>query len=726
MRFYSLLLSVILSGLIYSQVSINDFTTNVLIEFSSFTGSGFSPTPGPGMLSSDDWEVLGSSDGDLLFGDTETGGQFARGVSNGGVTAGGIYAFNTGAGTAFGFQATGTAFTPGSFTLRIQNNTGAPIEDLTLIYDIWVLNNQDRSNSFNFEHGSDNVNFQQESTLDYTSVEAADPSPVWELETKNTTLSNVYIAPGDFYYLRWTTDDVGGSGSRDEFGIDNIDIGATELSNLPNLVVTPTALTGFEQFLGNPSSEQSFTIDGTNLIDSVVLEVSSDYEISTASAGPYSSQLVLQPTAGVISNTPIYVRLNGTAINSNVTGEVTFTSNLTSLAPVSLEGEILPPLPELTFSTNTLSGFLQELGTPSPEQSFDVSGDFLVDDITLTAPTDYEISEVTGGPFSGQITLAESNGEVGTTTIFVRLNGTALNPNATGDITVSTNGIPDEFVSLNGEIVPPAPSISPSTNLLTGFLQEVGTPSAEQTFEVSASNLLDNLELSTVGEYEISLSSGSGFTQSLEISPVNGEVVSTTVYVQLNGSAVANPSNGQVVLSSLNATTSIIELEGQIDPSCDLNTDVVLDNFVLTAAQNGVDYQWVDCDNDFAAISNETTQFFVPSQNGNYAVILTDGLCVDTSQCIIVQGLSIDEQQLNNINIYPNPAKNSFKITGTDLHESGTVQVFDITGRVVFSEALLHHSNDSIEISCDNWNKGVYLVQISGNQKSITRRLIIE
>jgi hypothetical protein len=42
-----------------------------------------------------------------------------------------------------------------------------------------------------------------------------------------TTSIPVAIAPGGFFYIRWSGNDVGGSGSRDEFGLDDINITAT-------------------------------------------------------------------------------------------------------------------------------------------------------------------------------------------------------------------------------------------------------------------------------------------------------------------------------------------------------------------------------------------------------------------------------------------------------------------------------------------------------------------
>jgi hypothetical protein len=45
-------------------------------------------------------------------------------------------------------------------------------------------------------------------------------------------------------------------------------------------------------------------------------------------------------------------------------------------------------------------------------------------------------------------------------------------------------------------------------------------------------------------------------------------------------------------------------------------------------------YQWIDCINLNAPISNATKKNFVPSTTGIYAVIVTKGNCIDTSDCL--------------------------------------------------------------------------------------------
>src|SRR5690606_9614249 len=63
--------------------------------------------------------------------------------------------------------------------------------------------------------------------LGYSSPGAADSPPSWETVERSTTIEDLEVGPGDFFYVRFSSDDVGGSGSRDEIGVDNITLTAT-------------------------------------------------------------------------------------------------------------------------------------------------------------------------------------------------------------------------------------------------------------------------------------------------------------------------------------------------------------------------------------------------------------------------------------------------------------------------------------------------------------------
>lgn len=210
-----------------ADLVLSSFGSPVTEDFSGFDGSGFDPNPAAGQLDSDTWKVIGLSDGDLAFGDSGTSGDYARGTSSGGSSTGGTYAFDVGGGNvALGVQPGGSDFTFGAFVLRLFNDTGSTINSLDVSYEVHEYNDQDRANSFNFFYSPDDVNYTQVSALDYTSTEAAAGSPAWVSAPRSTSLTGLNIANGDNFYLSWAGDDVSGSGSRDEFGLDNVSVTA--------------------------------------------------------------------------------------------------------------------------------------------------------------------------------------------------------------------------------------------------------------------------------------------------------------------------------------------------------------------------------------------------------------------------------------------------------------------------------------------------------------------
>jgi hypothetical protein len=249
-------------------------------NFDGFTGAGFSPNPDPGQLHSGNWRVTGMSDGNGVFGGTHITGDFARGSSTGGVTTGGLYAFDVGGGTTImGVQPGGTDFTPGAFTLRLENTSGKTVEFLDLEYDIYVLNDQDRSNSFNFAFSFDDISYTAVPSLNYTTPAAADAEPVWVKVERSTTISGLTFQHGDFIYFQWQSGDAGGSGSRDEFGLTKINLTEGEAPEIADPVFSVSAGTYFENqtvFISNYDDYDSgvqvyYTTDGTDPDDTSAL-----------------------------------------------------------------------------------------------------------------------------------------------------------------------------------------------------------------------------------------------------------------------------------------------------------------------------------------------------------------------------------------------------------------------------------------------------------------------
>ncbi|MCB0497097.1 MAG: lamin tail domain-containing protein [Cyclobacteriaceae bacterium] len=92
-----------------------------------------------------------------------------------------------------------------------------------------------------------------------------------------------------------------------------------------------------------------------------------------------------------------------------------------------------------------------DVNTTSAEQTFTVEGTALTGDITVTTPTNFEVSLTSGSGFGSSVSVTPSSGTVATTSIFVRFAPTStLNSLKSGEITVSTPGLTDETIAVTG------------------------------------------------------------------------------------------------------------------------------------------------------------------------------------------------------------------------------------------------------------------------------------
>jgi hypothetical protein len=229
----------------YAQLSLTNAAPSQTIDFSStisgvsngtYTAAGFQLTPATGQLDSDAWAVTGWSDGPLVFGGTRTTANtdYTRGTTASTETTGGFYAYTGTPGStsnpSFLIQPGGNDFAPGTLTLRIQNNGTTNITQLAVSYNLFVRNDQGRASSFNFSYSADNTIYTSVPSLNYTSPEAADMLGYVQVGTSPSRMISVTglnIAPGGFFYIRWSSDDVSGSGSRDEIALDDIAVTAS-------------------------------------------------------------------------------------------------------------------------------------------------------------------------------------------------------------------------------------------------------------------------------------------------------------------------------------------------------------------------------------------------------------------------------------------------------------------------------------------------------------------
>jgi hypothetical protein len=83
---------------------------------------------------------------------------------------------------------------------------------------------------------------------------------------------------------------------------------------------------------------------------------------------------------------------------------------------------------------------------------------------------------------------------------------------------------------------------------------------------------------------------------------------------------------------------------------------------VITAAQVGGTYQWIDCSTGLS-IAGANQQIFMPAVNGSYAVLVGSGNCFATSNCTTISTIGLTEYELNKrLEVFPNPSNGIFQV----------------------------------------------------------------
>lgn len=169
-------------------------------------------------------------------------------------------------------------------------------------------------------------------------------------------------------------------------------------------------------------------------------------------------------------------------------------------------------------------------------------------------------------------------------------------------------------------VVTPQISTTVPGDALTGFnynLNVSNGPSSEQSFTVSGTYLQGNVTVTAPASYELSTTSGSGFTTTpLALTPTSGTLASTSVYARLiSGLSVGN-YNGNISLTAASADTKTVSLSGQVT---DLGTG-------LSGANRTLSIRNINGNIEFSAVAGETVTVYNTLGKQLFNKLSVDGL----------------------------------------------------------------------------------------------------
>lgn len=297
------------------------------------------------------------------------------------------------------------------------------------------------------------------------------------------------------------------------------------------------------------------------------MAVASPFELSLTPGAGFGQQLqTAAPTGGIVPTTAVYVRYSPVTGMSHATS-ADHTSLGAPLVPLSLTGNVVPPPPQVSVGTGGMSFTSPGVGVPSAEQSYSLSGTFLGGPLTISVPAPFEISLSAGVSFvQNVVMLPGASGAIPPTLVHVRYvpsslgsHAQLLNHNTPGAATVSIN--------LGGSVVivvPPTPSIIVAIASLQ-FDADAGAASAEQSYTVSGSLLAGAINVSVGGPFEVSLTSGAGFSSALQLPSLVGSVPATTVYARYNP-ALGMALTGSITHTCIGVAPVVVNLGVDITP----------------------------------------------------------------------------------------------------------------------------------------------------------------
>jgi hypothetical protein len=155
-------------------------------------------------------------------------------------------------------------------------------------------------------------------------------------------------------------------------------------------------------------------------------------------------------------------------------------------------------------------------------------------------------------------------------------------------------------------------------------------------------------------------------------------------------------------------------------------TIIMVDNHVTKSedtliASSGGSYQWLDCKNNHSVISGATSQRYVPSKDGEYAVEVTESGCLDTSDCISVVLSSVNDLSNETVVIYPNPTSDVIQIIMENGQLIGGISMYDVLGKEY--EVKFTKSQNKYEVNLKELPSGNYVLVIDTQGHQIRRQV---
>jgi len=162
-----------------------------------------------------------------------------------------------------------------------------------------------------------------------------------------------------------------------------------------------------------------------------------------------------------------------------------------------------PPPVDITTSTTSVNFGFQAAGTTSAEKSFTFSAGNLTGDVTVSAPSNFTISNTSNGTYTS--TLNYTKGAINNTspTIYAKFTPTAVNTTYSANVSIATAGSANKVVNLSGNTFDVANTLEVVNWNIEWFGSPAQDPSNDVLQAANVKTVVNNINADVYGFAEV-------------------------------------------------------------------------------------------------------------------------------------------------------------------------------------------------------------------------------
>lgn len=250
------------------------------------------------------------------------------------------------------------------------------------------------------------------------------------------------------------------------------------------------------------------------------------------------------------------------------------------------------------------------------------------------------------------------------------------------------------------------------TNTISSLIDETGVNNASlRNFSLSgnSSNFVNGQSLSS-----------STFQDTIADTICNGQVY------QLGAQSLSSAGFYNEVFQAANGCDSTVYLNLSVGAPINILVNANKPDSMYAINQSpAASYQWYDCATG-QHFAGATQSYFQATYTGNFAVIITEGNCSDTSFCIAGNsgsGVDLEGFSFTAVDVYPQPAGNELKINLPYTVQRLGLQIYN--GSATLVTELSYTNCQSLTFDCSYLEKGFYFLKLDLDGAILERKIVI-